>query len=325
MIPESKIKRPRSTGSYVLPSKTWRQEQLIASIVHVTAHLGLFAVILHATKEAPPALSTVVAVAMYVVTMLGITVGFHRHFTHQSFKAVSWLRAALAIAGSMALQGSILRWVSDHRRHHRYSDRAGDPHSPHVREDGTLHQDHGDGSATAFMRGIWWAHIGWIYARTRTRVDKYAPDLLCDKLVLFYSRSYVVWFVMSILAPPLIVGVVEKSWSAGLYGFWMGTLLRLSATYHTVWAVNSLGHAIGKRPFSTSDQSTNISWLAPFTFGDSYHNNHHAFPTSAKHGLGNGELDLGWMFLRLMHRCGWVSDIIEIPATIIERRRVKRQ
>jgi len=235
---------------------------------------------------------------------LGITVGFHRLFTHRSFKTSGPMRALWAVLGSMALEGPVIEWVAYHRRHHAFSDEEGDPHSPHV--------GHGEGWRGA-LRGLFYAHVGWVlFSDEPAEEERYAPDLIKDPVVRFVDRTFVLWAVLG-LAIPFGLGVaLTGTVLGGLLGLLWGGAVRIFALHHITFCVNSLCHFFGQRAFATGDESRNLAWLAPFTFGEAWHNNHHAFPTSARHGLGRAELDPSAGVISLMERLGLAWDVVRI-------------
>ena len=234
----------------------------------------------------------------------GVTVGFHRLFTHRSFKTSAPMRLLWAVLGSMALEGPVIEWVAYHRRHHRFSDQEGDPHSPHV--------GHGDGARGA-IRGLFYAHVGWVlFSDEGAEEEKYAPDLIADPVVRFVDRTFILWVVVG-LALPFGLGVaLTGSIFGGLMGLLWGGAVRILALHHITFCVNSLCHFFGTRNFATADESRNLAWLAPFTFGEAWHNNHHAFPTSARHGLGRAEFDPSALLIALMERLGLAWDVVRI-------------
>ena len=249
---------------------------------------------------------------MYVPTGFGVTIGFHRLLTHRSFKTSAWMRGLLAILGTMAVEGPVISWVADHRKHHAYSDRLGDPHSPHV--------DHGGGWRGA-LRGLAHAHVGWLFDHSqRGARERFAPDLLADPVVLFIDRTFVLWCLLG-LAIPFGLGVlIGGGVGAGLDGLLWGGAVRIFALHHVTYSINSLCHFFGRRRFATEDHSHNLRWLAPLSFGEAWHNNHHAFPTSAFHGMGRGEVDLSGIVIASMERAGLVWDVQRVGA---ERRAAK--
>ncbi|BBG02452.1 MULTISPECIES: acyl-CoA desaturase [Pseudonocardia] len=239
------------------------------------------------------------ALGMYVVSMLGVTVGFHRYFTHGSFKANRPLRIALAIAGSLAVQGPVRHWVADHRRHHAYADVEGDPHSPW--RYGT--------SPAALVRGFWHAHMGWIFDRSLTDQRRFTPDLLDDPDIDRVHRAFSALTVVSLLGPALIGGLVTWSWWGALTAFFWAGLVRVAVSHHVAWSTNSICHLVGERPWRARDRSTNVWILAIPSMGESWHNLHHADPTSARHGVGRWEIDISAGTIRLFELLGWAHDV----------------
>jgi stearoyl-CoA desaturase (delta-9 desaturase) len=239
------------------------------------------------------------AAASYTVTCLGVTVGFHRYFTHSAFKARRWLRVSMAVAGSMAVQGPILHWVADHRRHHAFADRDGDPHSPWAFGD----------SPAALARGFWHAHMGWIFQRDLTNQHRFAPDLLADRDIRIVHRLFGLCTAVTMLAPAAIGGLVTWSWWGALTGFFWAGLVRVAVLHHVSWSVNSICHLIGSRPFAARDRSANFWPLAVLSMGESWHNLHHADPTCARHGVRPGELDVSARVIWLFEKAGWAYDV----------------
>jgi len=237
--------------------------------------------------------------AFYVVGVLGVTVGFHRHFTHKSFKAKPWLRVAMAISGSLAVQGNVLNWVADHRRHHAFSDREGDPHSPWL---------HGT-SPLAVARGFFHAHMGWFFERDETNHKRFIPDLLADRAVVKVARSFGVWVTVSLLLPALLGGLITWSWAGVLTGFFWGGLVRLALSNHVTWSVNSICHMIGAQPFRSRDRSRNFWPLAILSMGEAWHNLHHADPTCARHGVLPGQIDVAARVIWIFEKFGWAHDV----------------
>jgi stearoyl-CoA desaturase (delta-9 desaturase) len=248
----------------------------------------------------------VVFAVLYVLTGLGITVGFHRHFTHRAFKTSRPVRAALAILGTAAIEGPITAWVADHRKHHAFSDQQGDPHSPHV--------DHGHGLRGA-LRGLAHAHLGWLFLHTqRGNKARYAPDLVADPVIRFIDRTTLLWIALGLLAPFGLGWALGGSLQAGLTGLLWGGAVRILLLHHVTFSINSLCHFFGRRRFETGDESRNLAWLAPLSFGEAWHNNHHAFPTSAAHGLRWYEraLDTSALVIAAMERLGLVWDVVKV-------------
>jgi stearoyl-CoA desaturase (delta-9 desaturase) len=241
---------------------------------------------------------------MYVPTGLGVTVGFHRLLTHRSFKTSPALRGLLAVLGTMAVEGPVISWVADHRKHHAYSDRLGDPHSPHV--------DHGGGWRGA-LRGLAHAHVGWLFDHTqRGSRERFAPDLLADPVVSFVDKTFVFWALLG-FAIPFGLGVLfGGTVDAGLEALLWGGAVRMLVLHHVTYSINSLCHFFGRQRFATEDHSRNLQWLAPFSLGEAWHNNHHAFPTSAFHGMGRRELDISGLVIAALERAGLVWDVQRI-------------
>ena len=246
----------------------------------------------------------VVFFVMYVASGLGITVGFHRLFTHRAFKTSTTLRVALAVLGSAAVEGPVIEWVAYHRRHHAFSDEEGDPHSPHV--------GHGEGWGAA-LRGLLWAHVGWVVlSREPADEDRYAPDLMADPAIRFVDRTFVLWLLVG-LAVPFGLGVaLTGTIRGGLTGMLWGGAVRILVLHHVTFSINSLCHVFGEQRFDTGDESRNLRWLAPFSFGEAWHNNHHAFPTSAEHGMGRTEWDISALFIRLLEKTGLAWDVVRV-------------
>lgn len=235
----------------------------------------------------------------YLITGLGVTVGFHRYFTHGSFRAVKPLRAALAVAGSMAVQGSVITWVADHRRHHAFSDTDGDPHSPWAF--GT--------SPWALTKGFWHAHMGWLFERDVTNRVRFAPDLLKDRMIFRIHNLFPLWALATLLLPGIIGGLIGQSWwSFWTALFWAG-LVRVAVLHHVTWSVNSICHMIGERPYASRDKAANFWPLAIVSFGESWHNSHHADPSCARHGVRRGQIDISARTIWIFEKFGWASKI----------------
>ena len=246
----------------------------------------------------------VVFAVLYVLTGFGVTVGFHRLFTHRSFKARPAVRAILAVFGSAAIEGPVISWVADHRKHHAFSDRPGDPHSPHV--------NHGVGWSGA-LRGLLHAHVGWLFRHDqRGARARYAPDLLADPVIRFVDRTFVFWAVSGLALAFVLGAVIGGSVAAGLTALLWGGAVRLLVLHHLTYSINSICHVFGRRTFATADESRNVFWLALPTFGEAWHNNHHAFPTSARHGLGRWQLDPSALVIRGLEACGLAWDVVRI-------------
>ena len=246
----------------------------------------------------------IVFAIMYVATGLGITVGYHRLFTHRAFKARKGVRAVLAILGSAAIEGPVISWVADHRKHHAFSDQPGDPHSPHV--------DHGQGLRGA-LRGLLHAHIGWLFIHTqRGRHERYAPDLLADPTLRWVNRWFFGWAAGGLAMAFALGWLIGGSLHTALTGLLWGGAVRMLVLHHVTYSINSLCHFFGRRAFATRDQSRNLMWLAPLSFGESWHNNHHAFPTSAVHGMRPWQVDISAGVIRLLEKSGLAWDVVRV-------------
>ena len=247
------------------------------------------------------ALDAAMAVTGYLITGFGVTVGFHRYFTHGSFKAGRPLRLTLAVAGSLAVEGSVVEWVADHRRHHAFTDREGDPHSP---------WRYGTGIG-ALTKGLFYAHCGWFFNKETTNRARFAPDLLADPGIRVVDRLSGSLIAVSMVTPALIGGLATWSWIGALTGFFWGGLVRMALLHHVTWSVNSICHVVGARPFVSKDKdrATNFWPLAILSFGESWHNSHHADPTGARHGVLRGQLDPAARLIWIFERLGWARDV----------------
>lgn len=231
---------------------------------------------------------------MYTATGLGITIGYHRLFTHRSFETVRPIRLLLAVLGSMAVQGPVLRWVATHRRHHQHSDRVEDPHSPHGSGRGVL----------GVIAGWWHAHLGWVFRPDAPDLERYAQDLQKDGILRLVSRYFGVWVALGLLLPTVAGGLITQSWVGALLGFLWGGLVRIFLVHHVTWSINSICHLWGTRPFDSGDQSRNNLVCGVLAFGEGWHNNHHAFPSSARHGLRWWQVDIGFLVICLLKSLG---------------------
>ncbi|MCI2422659.1 acyl-CoA desaturase [Saccharopolyspora sp. K220] len=239
------------------------------------------------------------ALGWYVLTILGVTVGYHRYFTHGAFRAKRWLRITLAVVGSMAVQGPILHWVADHRRHHAFADREGDPHSPWAF--GT--------SPAALVRGFWHAHLGWIFDRDLTNQQRFVPDLLADKDIRLIHRLFGPLTVLTFALPALTGWLITGTWWGAATAFFWAGLVRVAFLHHVTWSVNSICHLVGDRPFHSRDKAANFWPLAVLSMGESWHNLHHADPTCARHGVQPGQIDISARLIWIFEKFGWVSHV----------------
>jgi len=280
------------------------RDRIITGVVTIVPFLALGAVCWQLWANLLHWSDVAVFGIMYVATGLGITVGFHRYLTHRSFKTSRPLRAIFAVLGSAAIEGPVISWVADHRKHHRFSDREGDPHSPHV--------GHGGGWKGA-LSGLAHAHLGWLFIHTeRGAKCRYAPDLLKDPIVSFVDRTFT-WWALGGFAMSFGLGwAIGGTWLAALTAMLWGGGVRMLVVHHVTYSINSLCHFFGRRRFSTSDHSRNLLWLAIPSFGESWHNNHHAFPTSAFHGLRRWEIDPSALVIRALESVGLVWDVVRV-------------
>jgi stearoyl-CoA desaturase (delta-9 desaturase) len=241
---------------------------------------------------------------MYMITAIGITVGFHRLFTHQAFKTNPVVKGALAIMGMMAVEGPLLRWTATHRRHHQHSDEEDDPHSPH----------HHGGGVVGTIKGFWHAHMGWLLRDAEPEdLARYNPDLRRDKLLAVLSNLWWVWALLGLLIPAAVAGLITMSWMDVFLGFLWGGLVRIFLVHHVTWSINSVCHIWGSRPFKSNDESRNNWFFGILGLGEGWHNNHHAFPTSARHGLKWWQIDFSYLFIKALSKLGLAWDV-KVPS-----------
>jgi stearoyl-CoA desaturase (delta-9 desaturase) len=241
----------------------------------------------------------VMAAVLYLVTGFGVAVGLHRLFTHRSFKTNRVLKVGLAVAGSMALEGSLISWVAIHRRHHMFSDQPGDPHSPHRFGSGPV----------GIAKGFVWAHVGWLFANDPTDPKRFAPDLRRDHDLVMVDRLFPVLAIASLAIPFAVGWLLYGTLAGALAAFLWAGLIRMAVLHHVTWSINSVCHMTGRRPFATSDQSTNFAPLALLSFGESWHNFHHSAPASARHGALPHQIDLAADVIRLFEKAGWATKV----------------
>jgi stearoyl-CoA desaturase (delta-9 desaturase) len=279
----------------------------IANLVAIlTPVVGLIVGIVYFWGNGVSWIQLALMTVMYVITGFGITIGYHRLFTHKSFSAGPVVTMALGILGSMATEGSILRWCAAHRSHHQHSDQEGDPHSPHL-------HDHGTG-LRGIWAGFWHAHIGWIFDAPGEPLDRYVPDLIRDRRIRAISRLFPLWVAIGFVIPAILGGLAniligEAFWTGAFLGFIWGGLVRIMVVHHITWSVNSVCHIWGSQPYRSADESRNNIFVGIFALGEGWHNNHHAFPTSARHGLEWWQFDSSWITIRTMERLGLVYNV----------------
>ena len=249
----------------------------------------------------------------YFLHMAGITMGFHRYLAHKTFNTSPFFEGLLLICGSMAAQGPIMFWVTTHRRHHTYSDQPGDPHSPNL---------HGNG-LFGRLKGIWYAHMPWMLAKDISGWNFFAPDILANRKLFFYHRTYAVWIILGLVIPTVIGGLVGGSLDAAFNGFLFGGLARIFLANQAAWCVGSVCHMIGGKPFRTHDNSANNWTVAILTFGEGLQNNHHAFPGSYRHGVKWWEPDLSGWLLAALGKIGVVWDLRSPDEKTIQKARLR--
>ena len=291
--------RPATGSKPVFEGGKKPGEQFMLYVFVIVPFLAFLAVIPVAWGWGMSWTDVILFVVFYYVSGEGITVGYHRYFTHGSFKANRPLRIAMAVAGSLAIEGPVIRWVADHRRHHAFSDHEGDPHSP---------WRYGE-TTRALMKGLFWAHLGWMFDEMHTNREKYTPDLMADRDIRIVNAMFVPLLLTSLLLPAAIGGLVAGSWAGALSAFFWASLVRVFLLHHVTWSINSICHTIGERPFSARDKSTNFWPLAILSFGESWHNMHHADPTAARHGVLRGQLDSSARTIWFFEKLGWVTDV----------------
>jgi stearoyl-CoA desaturase (delta-9 desaturase) len=296
----------------VRPS-TGRASQVVTLVAVVVPAVGVLSAMGLLWEVAFHWVDLALFLGLYLVCAFGTTIGFHRYFTHRGFDTGPVVKSALAILGCMTMQGPVTQWVTDHRKHHALSDREGDPHSPHV--------GHGEGPWSV-VRGFVHAHVGWMFSNLGMEQGRlYGRDLYDDRLVRAIDRLYVLWVALSLGIPFAIGYAVGGTLEAGLAGLVWGGLVRIFAYQHATFAVNSICHMFGRRPFRSRDQSRNNWLVAVLVLGEGWHNNHHAFPSSARHGLERWQVDVSWLLIRGLERLGLVWNVRRPTASQLSRRR----
>jgi len=297
--------RPRTS----LPS------QIVTLVAVVVPPVGLFSAMGLLWGVAFHPLDLILLVVMYTVIAFGTTIGFHRYFTHKGFDTSAPVKALLAILGCMTMQGPLTQWVTDHRKHHALSDQEGDPHSPHV--------GHGDGVLGA-VKGFAHAHVGWLFTlKGLERGREYGKDLYDDTMIRWIDRLYLVWVVLTLGIPFLVGYLVGGSVERGLEAMVWGGLLRIFLYQHATFSVNSICHMFGKQHYRSRDEARNNWLVAALVFGEGWHNNHHAFPSSARHGLHRWQIDISYLVIRAAERLGLVWNVRRPNRDQLERRRLE--
>ena len=278
--------------------------QLATLIVVIAPFLGLLAAIIYLSGRGITWSQLALLPGMYILTGLGITVGFHRLFAHHSFATNRVVQFTLAALGSMAVEGPLLRWVALHRRHHQHSDTADDPHSPHHHGRGLL----------GLLLGAWHAHLGWFFEPDPPDLPRYVKDLQQSGLLRGMSALFLVWVAVSLLVPSLLGGLLTGTWSGAWFGLIWGGLARIFFVHHVTWSVNSVCHLWGRRPYRTGDDSRNNFVFGVMALGEGWHNNHHAFPASARHGLRWWQIDVSYWVIRALALLG-LAWKVRLPTT----------
>jgi stearoyl-CoA desaturase (delta-9 desaturase) len=302
----------RTEETHHVDRPTWQLLVMWFFLVGPVVGLVVAVLLASALGVGPSWLDVTLAVVLYAITGHGITIGFHRLFTHGSFRAARPLRAGLAIAGSMAVEGPVINWVADHRRHHAHSDAEGDPHSPW--RFGT--------SAGAVAKGLVWAHMGWFLDDEKTNTARFAPDLLADRDIARINRLFPLWVAISLALPAVLGGLLTGTWTGAMTAYLWAGVIRILVLHHATFAINSICHVMGKRPFVSRDQAGNVAALAVLSMGESWHNLHHADPTCARHGVDRGQLDSSARIIRWFELAGWATKVRWPDAGRLDRRRV---
>jgi stearoyl-CoA desaturase (delta-9 desaturase) len=267
--------------------------------------LGLIAAIVLLWDRAIGPLELALLIGLYVLTALGVTLGYHRMFTHRAFESSRVFRAIVAICGSMAVQGSVITWVADHRKHHTFTDQEGDPHSPHLSGPGFW----------GAIKGLWHAHVGWLFETVGTAErERFASDLLKDGVLRVIDKLFFVWVGLSFAIPFALGWLVGGGLGAALTALLWGGFVRVFLLHHVTWSINSVCHFFGRKRFAIEDESRNVFWLAPLSMGEAWHHNHHAFPTSAFHGLSRWErvADPTGLLIWLLEKLGIIWNVVRV-------------
>ncbi|MGH9016474.1 MAG: acyl-CoA desaturase [Acidimicrobiales bacterium] len=276
----------------------WRQK-LVTMVIVVGPALALVPIVIVLWGHAVNLTDLVMSFAFYVVTGFGVTIGFHRLFTHRSFKSSRLLKIALAAVGSMAVEGSVTSWVATHRRHHMYSDSAGDPHSPH--RYGARKME--------VLRGLAFSHVGWLFVSDASSAERYAPDMLRDSDLRRIGKLFPMFAVASLAIPFGIGYTLDGSWVGAVSALVWAGAVRMALLHHVTWSVNSICHVFGRRPLESKDRSSNVWILSVLSLGESWHNIHHAHPSWARHGALRGMVDPSARLIRIFERLGWASMV----------------
>ncbi len=309
--------KPRPEDAWAESSPAERRVRIINLSAVIIPFVALIVAIVLCWGSAINWTQLLIYVGMVEATAVGVTLGFHRLFTHRAFTTVAPVRYILGALGSMAVQGTILDWCSTHRKHHQHSDEAEDPHSPYFGMDGSW----GSGFK-GLMKGFYHSHMGWLFAGRQKGMGKYVRDLASDPVCAAIHRQFRFWVLAGLVIPAILGGVIEQSWSGVWLGFLWGGLVRVFTVHHVTWSVNSVCHLWGTSPFRTGDQSRNNPIVGVLTLGEGWHNNHHAFPNWARHGLRWWELDISYLIVRALKLVGLAWNIkLPDPQRMADKRR----
>lgn len=281
----------RIPGIVILTPRQTRFHRIALLTVSIAPIIGLGFAVWSLWGHGLSGVDAGIFAGMYAFTGLGVSAGFHRLFAHKTYEAKRPAAAVLAVAGSMSIEMGVIGWVATHRRHHAFADRPGDPHSPHL--------DAAQG-VKGILRGLWFAHMGWLLTSERTDPDRWAPDLVKDRTINWIDRTFGLWVALSFLIPPVLGLAITRSWMGALTAFLWGSLVRILLLHHVTFSINSICHFFGRRTYDTKEESRNVWALAFISFGEAWHNNHHAFPSSSALGLRWWQIDPGTMLIRSM-------------------------
>ncbi len=280
----------------------------IGNLIGVAAPpVALIAAIVLLWHRAVGPLELALMIGLYILTALGVTLGYHRMLTHRAFEASRPFRAIVAVLGSMAVEGSVITWVADHRKHHAFTDQEGDPHSPHLSGPGFV----------GAIKGLWHAHIGWLFETVGTAErERFAPDLVKDRALRVIDKLFFLWVALGFAIPFALGWIVGGGLGTALTALLWGGVIRMFLLHHVTWSINSVCHFFGRRRFDVDDESRNVFWLAPMSMGEAWHHNHHAFPTSAFHGLRLWEriADPTGLLIALLEKLGLVWNVVRVSA-----------
>ena len=290
----------RIPGIRVLTPRQTRFHRVALMVVSIVPLIGVGFAIWSLWGRGLSGVDAAIFGVTYAFTGLGVSAGFHRLFAHKTYEAKGPARAVLAAAGSMSIEMGVISWVATHRRHHAFADRPGDPHSPHL--------DAAQGTK-GIVRGLWFAHMGWLLTSERTDPDRWAPDLVKDRTIKWIDRMFPMWVALSFAIPPVLGFAFTRTLGGTLTAFLWGSLVRIFLLHHVTFSINSVCHVFGRRPYDTKEESRNVWMLAFISFGEAWHNNHHAFPWSSTLGLRWWQIDPGTMLIRILRAAGLVSNV----------------